>query len=136
MTGAGPRTEHLPPSEHRRYLEKSLEFAETARAALDDERLNSAGLESVHAVISACDALTIFHLGVRSRGKDPSEVLELLRRIQLEGLDKTREQVLGVLAIKNSVEYGGEGLSVGAASRAVARAVRIVEWVSGHVGTS
>jgi hypothetical protein len=43
---------------------------------------------------------------------------------------------LGVLAIKNAVEYGGEGLTHAASSRAVSRAGRVVRWVSEHVGTA
>ena len=133
MTRTPPRTESVPRGEHAHFLAKAEEFAETARTALEDQRLNSAGLEAIHAVISACDALTVARLGLRCRGEDHREVLHLLSRIKEEGLSEVHRQVSQVLSVKSMVEYGGVGLSSEQTKRVVAQAERVVKWVAEQV---
>jgi HEPN domain-containing protein len=134
VTRASPPTESRPPSDHVAYLAKAIEFNETARQSLEEGRYNSAGLEAIHAVISACDSLTVFHLGLRARGQDHTELLELLGLDRLGVVDKLRLQVSSVLSIKNSVEYGGEGLGSKDTARVVSQSTRVVKWASENVG--
>ena len=133
MTRTPPRTESVPRVEHAHFLAKAEEFAETARTALEDQRLHSAGLEAIHAVISACDALSVARLGLRCRGEDHREVLHLLNRIKEEGLSEVHRQVSQVLSVKSSVEYGGVGLSTEETKRVVVQAERVVRWVTEQV---
>ena len=128
MTRTPPRTEVLPRGEHTNFLAKAKEFAETARMALEDQRLNSAGLEAIHAAISACDAVTVARLGLRCKGEDHRDVLHLLSRINEEGLSEVYRQVSQVLSVKSMIEYGGAGLSSEETTYVVVRAERIVKW--------
>jgi HEPN domain-containing protein len=134
LTRAPPRTESIPRGEYRGYLVKAAEFAATARRSLDDLRLHSAGLEAIHAVISACDALTVAKLELRCKGEDHRDVIQLLRRIDAPGCVAVQRQVAAVLSAKNRVEYGGEGLSPSDAERVVVQSERVVGWVSQQVG--
>jgi HEPN domain-containing protein len=133
MTRAPPRTEAVPSGEHAQFLAKAKEFAETARIALEDQRRHSAGLEAIHAVISACDAVTVARLGLRCKGEDHRDVLHLLSRIKEEGLYEVHRQVSQVLSVKSMVEYGGAGLSSDETSRVVVQAERVVKWVTEQV---
>lgn len=130
MTRIPPRTETVPPREFGAFLAKATEFAETARDALQDRKLHSAGLEAIHAVISAVDALTVARLGLRSKGEDHREVLHLIDQIQEEEIKELKRQVAEVLSVKNLVEYGGSGLSPGRTERTVLQAQRVVAWVA------
>jgi HEPN domain-containing protein len=133
MKQSTPRTEVAPRGEHAAYLRKATEFAASARGALADKRFQSAGLEAVHAVISACDALTIARLQLRSRGEDHRDVLHLLDRIRTEGIADLKRQVAQVLSVKNLVEYAGSELSVRRTEQLVVQAERVVSWVTRHV---
>jgi len=130
----GPRTESRAPSSYHPYLTKAKEFEANARRSLEEGLLNSAGLEAVHAVISACDALTVFHLGLRSRGPDHRQVLALLGRIPLEGIDGVRAQVSNALDRKNAIEYDGETIDTADANNLVSTASRVLTWVARHLG--
>jgi hypothetical protein len=101
--------------------------------ALEDHRLNSAGLEAIHAVISACDAVTVARLGLRCKGEDHRDVLHLLGRIKEEGLSEVHRQVSQVLSVKSMVEYGGAGLSFEETTRVVVQAERVVKWVTEQI---
>jgi HEPN domain-containing protein len=133
MAREGPRTAAVPRREALPFLRKAEEFVATAKSALRESRQNSAGLESVHATISACDALTIDRLELRCRGEDHREVLRLIDRIEAARKAGLPRQVLQVLAVKNLVEYGGEDLSEAQASKVVAQAERVVHWVRGAI---
>jgi hypothetical protein len=106
----------------------------TARRSLEDLKLHSAGSESIHAVISACDALTVARLGMRCRGEDHRDVLRLVDRIPDTRWADLKRQITDVLAVKNMVGYGGEGLAPERARRVVLQAGRIVRWVSESLG--
>lgn len=126
----------MPPARHVAYLRVAQEERLIARQALDDLRFDGAGINAFHAVIAACDALTVYHLGIKSQGQDHLQVLDLLRQVRLEGITQLRHQVEGVLAVKNQVAYGGGGLTPAEAARVVTQAERVVAWVRERVGGS
>ncbi len=133
MTRTPPRTEAVPRREGVAYLRKAAEFEGTARSALRDHRPNSAGLEAIHAVISACDALTITRLELRCKGEDHRDVLQLLDQITEAKGTHLKRQVFQVLSAKNRVEYGDLGLTVEEAGRLVVQAERVVRWVGAEI---
>lgn len=128
MTRPLPRTVEIPRSESADYLQKAVEFLLGAKRGLTDDRPNGAALEAIHASISACDALTIWHLRKKARGADHLEVLRLLHEVPNVAESKIERQVLEVLSIKGSVEYGGAGVTESRARKIVTQAERIVEW--------
>ncbi len=115
------------------YLRKATEFEGSARKTLADRSPNSAGLEAVHAVISACDALTVARLELRSKGEDHRDVLQLLDRIPATKGTDLKRQVAQILSVKNRVEYGGEGLPQDEAERLVVLAGRVIRWVTSEI---
>ena len=133
MTRDPPRTAETPRREANGFLRKAKEFIAGAQQGLQEGRPNGAALEAIHAATAASDALTIWHLGQRSRGEDHQEVLRLIRGVPGVSESKLERQLLDVLSVKNNVEYGGEGISVERAETTVTQARRIVDWVEKSV---
>lgn len=90
---------------------------------------NALGLNAVHTVISAADALTVFFLGERSSGDSHQDVVELLRRLPFgdESRAKAR-QASEVIQVKNAVEYEDVDFEENEAMRCDARARRFHDW--------
>lgn len=123
------RTVATPRAEAAGYLRKAKEFLAGAHQGLEDDRPNSAALEAIHAGISACDALTIWHLHQKSRGEDHRDVLRLIRAVPGISDSKLERQLLEILSVKTEVEYGGGGLPEVRARKIVDQARRICDWV-------
>ncbi|MCI4351815.1 MAG: hypothetical protein L3K14_00270 [Thermoplasmata archaeon] len=121
------RVSSLPKSTAAVYLRKASDFARSMEAAVSDRNFDAAGLAGIHAVISACDALTVTRLGLRSTAQDHSEVLKLLVRCNVPtGL---LTQVRATLAVKNRVEYEARQLSEEEAYRLRIQVRRVLEFV-------
>jgi hypothetical protein len=123
------RTSSTTKSVYRVYLRKAEDFYRLVPMAIQANNINGAGLAAIHSVISACDALTVFHTGVRSRGESHLEVTELLRVLDLEGMRERVNQIEGVLQLKNLVEYEDREISRTEALRLGTQAERILSWV-------
>lgn len=95
---------------------------EAAKAADRD----AVGLNAVHAVISAFDALTTFYLQERSRSVDHGDVLVLARRVQVDGIGERVNQGAKVLEFKNAIEYEARSLTAGEAETLRRQARRLV----------
>lgn len=129
------RVERLPKEAYQTYLSKADEALRSMRADLAAERFNSVGVQAIQTVISASDAVTVFHLGVRSTGRDHREVLDLLRRVAAEDLDLFRRHVSIVLDVKNMVQYEPGALEPKVARRIALQAERVLEWAIQHTGS-
>lgn len=125
MTGR-PQTVPATKAEAKRFLAKGEEFLQGAQASLREGRATSAGLLSIHAAISAGDALTAHFLGVRSRSQRHQDVLALLSQLPLENKEGLARQVRRLLDDKNVVEYEGKLLLTTAAGEMVELAQRVV----------
>jgi hypothetical protein len=99
--------------------------------ALADEKWNSAGLQAVHAVISASDAVIVYYGGVRSAELDHREVVGLLLDIIGETAVAAGRHVSRVIAQKNLVEYEGRSITQKNAREMVEHTQRFLEWVIG-----
>ena len=127
------RTSPLPREKSRVYLRKAISFARSMDQALEDRNWDGAGLAGIHAVISACDALTVFQLGVRSTGQNHSEVLKLLPKSRAP--DRIITKVRSVLSEKNKVEYETRQLSLDEATRIAAAVRQVLDFVVSQIGT-
>lgn len=58
------RTRSVKKTLFENYLKKARENLDTARECLDAGRWNAATINAIHGGISACDALTVFMIGV------------------------------------------------------------------------
>ena len=74
-----------------------------AESAQKEGNFDAAALTALHSVISACDALTVWTLGVRSSGQDHLAVVALVSRAGAPA--KLLAQVRETISMKASVEY-------------------------------
>jgi HEPN domain-containing protein len=117
-----------PPEEGRRFLRKAQRFLAAMERELAAKEFDPAGVNGVHAVIGACDALTSFRLGTRSRGQDHLEVLRLLLRCGVPASFQT--QVREVLSKKRQAAYEATSLSRSEAEAIAQRARRVLAFVA------
>ena len=125
------KTRVVAKNEYRNFLIKAKEFGSMMETALADEKWNSAGLQAVHAVISASDAVIVYYGGVRSAELDHREVVGLLLDIIGETAVAAGRHVSRVIAQKNLVEYEGRSITQKNAREMVEHTQRFLEWVIG-----
>jgi|SRR5450759_1664896 len=123
-----PKTETVGRDAARRYLEKGREFADMAEQALSDRRFNGAGLAAVHAGISLGDAVLASVAGLRSTEKDHGAIVGLLEHNVAAFTVTRRRQLIGLLRLKNTVEYDQHPLNASEAAAFVENARRLVGW--------
>ena len=84
------RTRRVSAAQARSYLGKAEEFLAAARDSLDAGHSLAATSLSVHAGISACDAICGARTGQRASGSDHGQAVALLDRAGREGKDAAR----------------------------------------------
>lgn len=112
------------------YLGKAEQFLQEARSALQRSRHDAAMLNSIHAAISAVDAVTAGLSGRRSADPDHQRAVDLLEQIasRSEEIKVHARQLRMLLAKKNLVEYEARRATGKEATEAVERASRILDW--------
>jgi len=131
MTITTLRTRSVDRSKYKNYLLKSEEFLGAAKDAFEKARYNAAVLNSVHAIISAADALLVFAKGFRYAGIKHEEAVELFSGIfpgEREH-EKNVSRFGTILSIKNKAEYIEVLLNSSDAEGAVKDAVRFIDYV-------
>ncbi len=85
-------------------------FYQGAEVAAEYEYWNAAGVLIVHAAIAYGDAVTIKYGGVKSRGDDHQELVNLLDKIVAHSAQKKNglNQLSKIIAHKNAVSYMGD----------------------------
>lgn len=94
---------------------------------------DSAAVLSVHATISACDALTAKYLNCRCSGAEHLDVLGLIDELPAVTDSEKRtkkEQIRQVLGLKNIAEYEDRPIEESTARDLLTRAERIAEWAA------
>jgi len=117
-------------SEASLYLAKAEQFVEEARVATDNSRHDAGMLNSIHAAISAADAVTVALAGRRSTDPDHQRAADLLEEVgaNSESIAERVKQLRALLSKKNQVEYESRRATAKEAADSVRRAGRIVEW--------
>lgn len=130
------RTTRVDKGSYQNYLKKANQSVQTAKEALDKGRWNASAINSVHTVISSCDALTVFYLGLRSSGERHDEVIDLISKtnIKEEEFTKVKRQVLRVLAKKNLAEYEQRLVYQKEAESIFKDAERVYDWIRNKIG--
>ena len=130
------RTTRVDKGSYQNYLKNAYQSIQTAKEALDKGRWNASAINSVHAVISSCDALSVFYLGLRSSGERHEEVIDLMSKtnIKEEEFTKVKRQVLRVLAKKNLAEYEQRLVYQKEAESIVKDAERVYGWIRNKIG--
>ncbi len=97
-------------SEFKKFIDVARNFSEGGQVAYEFEYYNAAGVLIVHAAIALADSLTIKSGGVKCKGENHYEVLNLIkekfpddaeRKIALNHLE-------AIISHKNSVSYSGD----------------------------
>lgn len=124
------KTRHVDRSLFRNYLRKAQENFETVRDCIDNGRWNAAVMNAVHCGINACDAVTVFTIGLRHAGERHEDAIALLQSLNLgtEVLSSKTRQLSRLLGVKNAAEYEERLMTQGDAQEAAANAVRLLRW--------
>lgn len=130
MTAKKIKTRKIERSKYRVYLKKAEEFYYTMLEAKKEKRWNAVGLNAVHCAISACDAILVFHLGIRSSSEQHEDVVSLLSSISNipDGTEKSKA-LASILAKKNLVEYEDRDFLENEAETLVKLTTRFFDWV-------
>lgn len=105
MTARRIKQKTVERSKYKIYFQKAAEFYQMMCQAEEIKKWHAVGLNGVHCVISACDAVVVFHLGLRSASSEHRDIIHLLKRTLLEDLDKMVNILSRVVDKKNLIEY-------------------------------
>lgn len=128
------RTESLDRSAASQYRTKGDEYLAVAEQALVDSRWNAAGLAAVHAGISLADAVLVNASGVRSVEPDHGSVVELLEERVADFGGTNKRHLVGLLRMKNAVEYEKRLLTDIEARQLVDHVHRFARWAHATLG--
>lgn len=92
-------------------------------------RWNAAGLEGIHCVISATDALLGLKAKLRPAGESHYEAIDVLRQyVKNEATSQQASRLARILEKKNVVEYEGRKFTEPEAAAVVKDVSRYLEW--------
>ncbi len=122
------KTRSVPKSHALAYLGKAAEFMAVADRALEEGHWDATGLNAVHCVISAADAVMVYRGGMRSADADHRAARDLLETaVGAEGKGALRHMSV-VLVKKNLVEYERRRLMEKEARDMATHAHRFLDW--------
>ncbi len=112
------------------YLRKAEQHLALALRAFADNRWDSAVLLSVHAAISAADAVCVSKHGLRSVSQSHADQVKLLRELfpEDDGTVRATSQLAALIDRKNTVEYDARLCTQKDAEVAAKQAERVVHW--------
>jgi hypothetical protein len=110
------------------FIAKAAQFLRTMEKAIEASDWDAAGLNAVHSVISAADAVTAFRAGFRSAEQDHKMLADVLEDIVGEGASRSVRHLKAVLAKKNAIEYEQRRLTMKEAADVAEHARRFVSW--------
>ncbi len=118
------------------YLTKARDFLKGAIMEAEKENWNSAAVLSIHAVISACDAICAKFLQLRHGGADHMQAVELLGSLPFERseIESKLKQARRIISLKNAAEYEDRLIKQTEAQEMLKDAQRLVEWVENKLG--
>ena len=119
-----------PEKQWKNYLLKAGQFFESATDAYAKENWNAVGLNTVHAVISANDALTVYLAGIRSASDKHTDAAELLLRHSRDKKETAEylKHYSWLISRKNLVEYESRLFYEKEAKDSLLRAERFLDW--------
>ena len=132
MTPRKLKIETVEKSDYRTYLKKAADFHDIMLKAFDSANWTAAGLNAVHCAISCCDALLVFHLGVRSAGEDHMPAADLLLSLP----QKLTGEVVAfkrIVAKKNLIAYENRDFHRAEALEITKMAERFYDWATSNL---
>lgn len=122
------KTRKVSKRDAHAYISKAEQFLRTMEKAAEAGDWDAVGLNAVHSVISAADALTAFRAGFRSAEQDHKMLADVLEDVVGEGASKSVRHLKTVLAKKNAIEYEQRSLTPKEAADIAEQARRFVSW--------
>lgn len=124
------RTRNVSKTEAKAYLDKGEQFLRTMREAVKNEDWDAVGLNAIHGVISANDALLGTRHGIRPSSPDHGDAAVLLNQYEKsEDAKKNANRLDRMIRKKNLVEYEGRKLTKSEATVLATDAERFFTWV-------
>lgn len=114
----------------KNFILKAKQFLEASRDAYLKNNWNAVGLNTIHAAISANDAITIYYNNTRSTSAKHSDAVNLLLLIfsSDEEAKRISHHLLWLVSRKNLVEYESRLFYKSEAEEAMKHAERFVGW--------
>lgn len=100
------KTRDVPKAQYSNYLQRAEECLASSRLACERSEWNASAINSIHAVISLADAMSVYFLGKRSSSEDHGDSARLFKSVKAD--DATAEnanRISRVLRMKNMAEY-------------------------------
>lgn len=128
MTPKKLKTRTVEKSDYKIYLAKAKDFYEIMLKAHEIGRWAAVGLNAVHCAISCCDAMLVFHLGIRSIGEDHIQVVDLFSRLPQKGMIDEISVFKRIIAKKNIIAYENREFRQSEATEILKLAERFYRW--------
>jgi hypothetical protein len=122
------KTQAIEQDNYRIFLKKAKDFHDIMLKAGDSEKWTAAGLNAVHCAISCCDAMLVFHLGIRSAGEDHMQAADLLSRLPQEIVTGEVAAFKRIVAKKNLIAYENREFHQAEALDILKLAERFYNW--------
>lgn len=135
MTPRKLKTKTVEKSDYKIYIKKAKDFYDTMLKAQDAGKWTAVGLNAVHCAISCCDAMLVFHLGVRSIGEDHMQVADLLTRLPQKGANSEMATLKRIIAKKNLIAYENREFHQLEATDILKLTERFYNWVLSNLPT-
>lgn len=129
MTPKNLKTKTVEKGDYRIYLKKAKDFYDTMLKAQDAGKWTAVGLNAVHCAISCCDAMLVFHLGLRSIGEDHMQVADLFTRLPQKGISSEVTTLKRIIAKKNVIAYENREFRQTEAMDILKLTERFYKWV-------
>ena len=124
------KTVSVERSLYRSFMEKSEQFISSAREMHEAGRFNVSASNSVHACISAADALCVWYLGKRSAGEKHADAVNLVKSAKnSEEFTANAAKFSRVLSVKSLAEYDVRMAGKKDSESALINAEKFVEFV-------
>ena len=102
------RSEKATREDAAAFLEKARQFYNGMQDALARDDKTQTCSSSVHCVISSCDAITAYFLGIKSTSQRHDDAAKLVRKSGAPGAIEKERQIAEVLSRKSAIEYGSD----------------------------
>ena len=123
------RTTHIQKAAYVNYLKKAEEFLSSAYESLAKGKWNVAGLNAIHAGISAADAVLVALHGVRSISPKHDDILRLFSSlVKHKAVDENIAHLRHLISMKNTVEYDQRLVTQSEAISLSKHCERFVTW--------
>lgn len=105
-----------------------------ARNSFGSGEWNASAINSIHACISACDAMCVYFLGKRHSGENHNEAAVLFRSIKSsDEMNTNANRIMRLLRMKNMAEYEDRLVNKSEAEKMLLDCERFFDFVKGKL---